>query len=222
MANNFYIDTEFIEGFLPNRFLGVPMPKFLNKRRHAIDLISISIICENGEKYFAISNEYHFTDASQWVRENVIMPLFKKMIHGDSRNFYEEHNFHKYYGKSNKRIAKEIKEFILNQNPDSIKLYGYYSAYDHVLIASLFGTMMDLPKGFPMYTIDLEQMLEQRADKIFRWLTNVDKEMNKRPFEKKLEYIKTHHLFPKNLDEHDVESDVKFNKDLHEFLMKYE
>ncbi len=40
------------------------------------------------------------------------------------------------------------------------ELWGYYSAYDHVAFCQLFGTMMDLPKGFPMYTRDIKQLCD--------------------------------------------------------------
>ncbi len=40
------------------------------------------------------------------------------------------------------------------------ELWGYYSSYDHVAFCQLFGTMMDLPKGFPMYTRDIKQLCD--------------------------------------------------------------
>ena len=41
------------------------------------------------------------------------------------------------------------------------ELWGYYSAYDHVVFCQLFGTMMNLPKGYPMYTRDIKQWCDQ-------------------------------------------------------------
>jgi hypothetical protein len=32
------------------------------------------------------------------------------------------------------------------------------------VLSQLFGTMMDLPKGFPMYTMDLKQWCKQLGD----------------------------------------------------------
>lgn len=42
----------------------------------------------------------------------------------------------------------------LDQEPE---IWGYYADYDWVVLCQLFGTMMDLPKGFPMYCRDLKQ-----------------------------------------------------------------
>jgi hypothetical protein len=41
--------------------------------------------------------------------------------------------------------------------------YGYYSDYDWVLFCSLFGVMIEKPAGFPMFCIDLKQMMEERG-----------------------------------------------------------
>ena len=66
------------------------------------------------------------------------------------------------YGKSNKQIAEEIKDFVYEPymnshpmlfsndwHPKDINLYGYFSGYDHVVFCWLFGKMINLPKGFP-------------------------------------------------------------------------
>jgi len=37
------------------------------------------------------------------------------------------------------------------------EFWGWYADYDWVIFAQMFGTMMDLPKGFPMYCNDLKQ-----------------------------------------------------------------
>lgn len=126
-------------------------------------------------------------------------------------------------GKSNKQIVKEIKNFcyldketkegggqfvsgsfIPNKYPN-IELYGYYSAYDHVALCWLFGKMMDLPKGFPMYCKDLKQVLDEKA-KIEKEAYNPE--------------IKKHYNFPKQdpSKAHNALEDARWNKQLHEFL----
>ena len=81
----------------------------------------------------------------------------------------------KKYGKTNKQIAEEIKHFVANRpieankeqwildyDTKDVSFYGYYSDYDWVAFCWLFGKMIDLPKGFPMYCIDLKQELDNR------------------------------------------------------------
>jgi len=85
----------------------------------------------------------------------------------------------KKYGKSNETIAKEIKNFIYcenideggqiilgnfhpNKNPSPF-FYGYYADYDWVVFCWLFGKMINLPKGFPMFCMDLKQIMEHQG-----------------------------------------------------------
>ena len=158
----YYIDMEFIEGF--------HRPLF-GKRRHFIDLISIGVVCEDGREYHAISSEYNYRDASKWVKEHVIHPLYIQTVHGDMRNFIDARNFNKLKGKDLHRIKDDLIDFFgcsvyedgQIHAPIGIEVYGYFADYDWVVFCSLFGRMIDLPRGFPMYAMDLKQMMKERG-----------------------------------------------------------
>lgn len=55
-----------------------------------------------------------------------------------------------------------IEDFVL-ENSDP-QLWAYYASYDHVLLAQLFGPMVELPTGFPMYTMDIKQEAVMRGN----------------------------------------------------------
>lgn len=220
----YFIDTEFIEGFHKPLF---------GKRRHFIDLISIGIVCEDGREYYAISNEYKYNMAGDWVKENVIQPLYLETVSGGARNFSEPNNFHKIYGKSNKQIADELKGFCLahvevnkHRSLDKwgkdcpLEFYGYYSDYDWVVFCSLFGRMIDLPKGFPMYCKDLKQMLDAYVTN--RWLPDSKKYMKgtgvDMTFDLALSKLKNLEYYPKQDNEHSALGDARWNKKLYDFL----
>ena len=38
------------------------------------------------------------------------------------------------------------------------ELWGYYADYDWVALCQLYGTMMDLPEGWPKFCLDLKQL----------------------------------------------------------------
>jgi len=59
--------------------------------------------------------------------------------------------------KSRLVIKNEILRFIGDDKPE---FWAYYADYDHVVLCQLFGTMMDLPDGWPMYTRDLKQLCD--------------------------------------------------------------
>ena len=223
---NYYLDCEFIEDF---------HKPFFGKKRHFIDLISIGVVSEDNRNYYAISNEYRYKDASVWVKENVIKPMYIDTVHGDSRNRYNTSNFQKHFGLDNEQIKSDLLKFFgcyrdvaFWRAPEGIKVYGYYSSYDLVLFCSLFGRMIDLPKGFPMYCIDLMQMLYHKlanyshADAMQSGLKQaVGLEILRTPQQYRLEWVKKYCPgYPKQKNEHNALADARWNKALHEFIIK--
>lgn len=99
-----------------------------------IDLISIGMVREDGAAYYAESAECDLSKASEWVRQNVLPQLT---------------------GVQTPRavIARDIVEFV-GKKPE---FWGYYADYDWVALCQLYGTMMDLPKGWPMFCLDIKQ-----------------------------------------------------------------
>lgn len=175
-----------------------------------------------------------------WLRENVLKPIF------DEWNTYSYHKFNyknmKYciqmIGKTNKQIAEEIKHFVANRPINSnkeqwildydtkdIKFYGYYCAYDWVVFCWLFGKMIDLPKGFPMYCIDVKQMMDIIADVKYAHLRD-DLDSRKGivgsefTLKRKLDIMKGCNNYPKQTNEHHALSDAKWIKALHDFLQQ--
>lgn len=128
------------------------------------------------------------------------------------------------YGKTNSQIAQEVFEFISQDtitlekakyydiNYKNIELYGYYSAYDHVSLCWLFGKMKELPNGFPMYTKDLKQELDEQA------LKEVSENAQKENIEQVLNSWKRFDIYPKQENEHNALSDAKWNYELYKFL----
>jgi hypothetical protein len=214
----YFLDTEFIEGFYKPTF---------GKRRHYIDLISIGVVCEDGREYYAISNEYRYSDASNWVKENVIRPMYEQSVPGFKRQFLYERNFHISVGKSNHLILMELMDFFKVAYdhtypglfaPEDTQVYGYYSDYDWVLFCSLFGKMIELPKGFPMYCIDLKQTLDEVARN--NMLNIQNKHRAESRFETTLRVIKNDDRYPKQTNEHNALADARWNMQLYNFLQK--
>jgi hypothetical protein len=218
----YFIDTEFIEGFH-----GIRKRKFFSSwfkelpKLHTIQLISIGIYAEDGRYYYAISNEFNSSDADDWVIKNVISklshPYRDKGIDGIRPNLDY---------KSNTQIARDIIHFIegepcnIGKKRDDPQFYGYYSDYDWVVFCSLFGRMIELPKGFPMYCINLKQTLDEKVSKLENknFYTHFH-EKTKLSFENKLKLVKENNVnYPKQENEHDALADAKWNFKLYEFL----
>lgn len=141
------------------------------------------------------------------------------------------------FGKTNQEIAEEIKSFcektkfeesedgryimgtdISNATKkgnivwDKPNFYAYYADYDWVVFCQLFGNMMNLPKGFPMFCFDLKQTLNEKVS-VF-----CAKEIQDTSFEGAVKRIKMHKDYPKQTNEHNALADAEWNQKLHKFL----
>lgn len=107
-----------------------------------IDLISIGIVAEDGREFYAELEECDLSRASPWVRQNVVPHLTG-------------------YKSTRQAVALSIEQFCseypITTGPTKPEFWAYYGAYDWVALCQLFGTMMDLPKGWPMYVRDIKQ-----------------------------------------------------------------
>lgn len=211
---------------------------WFNKSRnvHIIDLISIALVGENGREYYAISNDFDIKAAwnNEWLRDNVLKSIFDDAyidVFGTVMPPFCLSAF-KYVvnkiGKTNEQIAGEVKEFCkptrnfshtgITVNYDELKyheFYGYYADYDWVLFCSLFGTMMQLPKGFPMYCIDLKQMIDAKCDSINK---EVQLTSPGTPLVTHKSMKENNPFYPKQTNEHNALEDAKWNMELYKFL----
>lgn len=58
-------------------------------------------------------------------------------------------------------MADQIKQFCDPEKYGKPEFWGYYSDYDWVVFCQVFGAMIDLPKGWPMYCRDIKQWCDQ-------------------------------------------------------------
>ncbi|WP_406145090.1 3'-5' exoribonuclease domain-containing protein [Streptomyces anulatus] len=140
--------------------------EFLEDGR-TIELISIGMVCDDGREYYAVSARLadrgwrgwkmrRRVRKHAWLMENVVSSLPKP--HGDWNNHMPQSwlfNYHDPAVKPRKRIAAEVAAFI--QATDDVELWANYGAYDHVALAQLWGPMIALPEGVPMFTHDIQQ-----------------------------------------------------------------
>lgn len=138
----YFYDTEFIEN------------------GKTIDLISIGIVADDGREYYAVNADapWDRIEKHTWLMRNVVWNL--SPYGGSLKGLGTIGNPYDRFGsvvRPKVQIADEVKDFILRPN-EPVELWGYYSSYDHVVLAQLFGTMMNLPRGIPMWTNDVQQV----------------------------------------------------------------
>lgn len=109
-----------------------------------IELISIALVHEDGREYHAVSTEFDPGHCNEWVTQNVLPHLPTDPT----------------LWKTRKVIADDIRVFVLGDGSGGKpSFWAYFADYDWVALCQLFGRMIDLPKGFPMYCNDLKQRM---------------------------------------------------------------
>lgn len=127
-----------------------------------IELISIGIVDQNGREYYAVNgdmDEWRVRD-DDWLVANVWPHLPTREITADDGRVEEWLDWSSGVVKSREQIAKDVGAFLLG-GVSAPELWAYYAAYDHVALAQLWGKMIDLPAGIPMYTHDLKQEMDR-------------------------------------------------------------
>lgn len=139
------------------------------ERGYYIIPISLGIVSEDDRELYLINKEYmeacfsrepyywkgrYESSPSKWLMDNVIEHI--------SRDDVAE------YGVEYESWGPIVQEFISDngryKHRSENELWAYYAAYDHVLLAQLWGPMINLPEPVPMYTHELKQIMHSRIE----------------------------------------------------------
>ena len=131
MVYRYFYDCEFIED------------------GRTIDLVSIGVVDEHGREFYAVSTEFDDRAAVPWVRRNVLDRLPSPSDPA---------------WRSRERIREDLLAFLVeplkDRHGDELELWAWFAAYDHVVLAQLWGAMPDLPRDVPRLTREIRQHWE--------------------------------------------------------------
>ncbi|HTF10141.1 MAG TPA: polyadenylate-specific 3'-exoribonuclease AS [Asanoa sp.] len=129
MTYRYFYDCEFIED------------------GRTVDLVSIGVVDEHGREFYAVSTEFDDSRAVPWVRRNVLDKLPSPSDQA---------------WRSRERIRDDLYEFLVAPlratSGETLELWAWYAAYDHVVLAQLWGAMPALPRAIPRFTKELRQL----------------------------------------------------------------
>lgn len=144
-VRRYFLDTEFIED------------------GSTIDLISIGVRRDDGAEFYRCNLDAKLEQASEWVAAHVLphlplrpaptVPLSRLRV--DNEQPWAPHS----------HIARDLQRFVL-QDVAKPEFWAYYADYDWVVVCQLFGKMIDLPKYFPRYCMDLKQLAVMRGNPV--------------------------------------------------------
>ncbi|HHT23335.1 MAG TPA: hypothetical protein GXZ87_08520 [Bacteroidales bacterium] len=116
-------------------------------------LLSLALVAETGEKFYAEFNDYNPNSINKWVQENVIEHFEMNDVKGCVR---VEDNTIKY--KTDKeRIVFYLTKWL--QQFDEIQMWADVPHYDWVLFCELFGGSMNMPSNVHYMCLDLATLL---------------------------------------------------------------
>ena len=138
-----YVDSEFIDD------------------GKTVDLISLAMVAEDGRELYLQSVEFNEQNASPWVQDNVIDHLVMCPCCGHQVNHENGKCRHKHCPwRTRIQIAHEVAMFCDPEKYGKPEFIGWCSGYDWVALCQLYGTMMDIPAGWPHYIKDLQFVLD--------------------------------------------------------------
>jgi hypothetical protein len=128
--------------------------EFLEDGR-TIELISIGMVADDGRELYLVNRDAPWDRVRDhpWLMANVV-PHLPQHAGGAPVALV---NAGDPVVQPRRAIAAGVREFV-RATPDP-ELWAWYAAYDHVALCQLFGCMVDLPDGIPMWTNDLQQAI---------------------------------------------------------------
>lgn len=129
--------------------------------KFAIEAISIGIVAEDGREYYAVYDDFdtRAVAKNEWLMKNVMSSIgHQAFVVSDflgmpmTRDIYVDDPA----CKPRWQIAEDIMNF--TRGDDDIQWWNWYGAYDHVVLYQTFGTMMDRPGNYPMWSNDIKSL----------------------------------------------------------------
>ena len=150
---NYIFDTEFFE----------------NGHTKPIIPISLGMVCLEDDRSLYIENsDVYLSDLSQWLKDNVVPHLTwpndwsrysKTEVITDHLVKEGEASRKGHMLLPHHRIGPEILNFLKGDTKP--RFWAYFADYDWVVFCQFFGSMIELPKGFPMFCRDIKQEMKR-------------------------------------------------------------
>lgn len=147
----YFFDTEFIEDGA------------------TIDLLSLGIVTEDGRELYLCNIDAKLDHADEWVIYNVFpqLPVFHARENGWKWNAPKKEPGEAWPKSAVVVPRYEMRNRILamiETDEEDPEFWAYYADYDWVALCQIFGRMIDLPKRFPKYCMDVKQLCKSLGD----------------------------------------------------------
>lgn len=166
MATKVFLDTE---------FTGL---------HQATSLISMALVAETGEEFYAEFTDFNTTEISDWIQQNVISHL---QLTEHTNGLITDGQLT--LCKGTKHEIKEHLKSWLAQFP-AIEIWADVPAYDWVLFCELFGGAMHVPQNIFYAPFDIATLF--RANGWIKPKSKYEQDVNRQQFAD-IQFIHQHH-----------------------------
>lgn len=128
-------------------------------------LISIGLVAETGERFYAELNNYDNEQLNEWLEENVMANLWCKS------EVNELNTPDYYYWGDTDFVAEKLKQWLLQFN--KVEMWSDCLAYDWVLFCDLYGHEFYIPSSVSYIPMDISTMFN---------LCDIDPDINREDF----------------------------------------
>lgn len=148
-------------------------------------LLSIGLVKENGDIFYAQFTDYDENQVDEWISNNIL----KNMLFSYSECYKNENltlNVAYQYFVGNKQYIKErLLEWL---EEDEIEFWSDCLSYDWVLLNELWGGALNIPKNLSYIPLDICTLLQ---------IKNIDPDINREEF---INHEIDFYAFPKDKD----------------------
>ena len=133
--------------------------------------ISLGLVSQTGAELYLVNVDWKKVIESspnrEWLAKNVAPFLDQYQTTRSQRTYHVDH------------WSDAIDEFIMESVDGHPEFWGYFADYDWVLFCKLYGTMVELPKHFPNFCLDLKQLALSVGIKVsLKQLVKIEDEHN--------------------------------------------
>lgn len=121
-------------------------------------LISLGIIDDEGNSFYAEFNDYDKSQVDTWIEENVIANLLVDIPFNSKR---DKHLYHTRVRGNTDRIRRSLEEWLYRY--EQVEMWSDCLSYDWVLFCQLFGHAFNIPKNIYYIPFDICTSFKERG-----------------------------------------------------------
>jgi hypothetical protein len=128
-----------------------------------IDLISLALVAADGRKLYIEFTDVDWSKADDWVNKNVKPHLWSQRENKAEGNAWVRDGGIGGF-MNREEAAREVRAFLDPERYGKPEIWGYFADYDWCAFCQLFGKMVDLPEGYPMFCRDIQQLCMDKGN----------------------------------------------------------